>query len=87
MDTSPHCDGQLLIVSDMLGVFEAFTPKFVKRYAELAKISTDALAAYIRDVKTKAFPGPKHISPRIPEKLSRFREWTASQKARPKAKK
>ncbi len=78
----PHCDGQLLIVSDMLGVFEAFTPKFVKRYAELAKTSTEALAAYVRDVKARAFPEPKHIYPMIPEELAKFREWTASQSDR-----
>src|SRR3989304_7802118 len=56
----PYCDGQLLIVSDMLGVFEAFTPKFVKRYAEIAKISTEALTAYVQDVRNKAFPEPRH---------------------------
>ncbi|MBI5968411.1 MAG: 3-methyl-2-oxobutanoate hydroxymethyltransferase [Deltaproteobacteria bacterium] len=76
----PYCDGQLLIVSDMLGVFEAFTPKFVKRYAEIAKISTEALTAYVKDVKAKAFPERKHIYPMIPEELAKFEEWTASQK-------
>ena len=84
----PYCDGQLLIVSDMLGVFEAFTPKFVKRYAEVAKISTEALTAYVQDVRSKAFPEPKHIYPMIPEELSKFKEWAAAQKAsKAKAKK
>ena len=76
----PYCDGQLLIVSDMLGVFEAFTPKFVKRYAEVAKICTDALTNYVEDVRSKKFPEPKHIYPMIPEELAKFKEWTASQK-------
>jgi 3-methyl-2-oxobutanoate hydroxymethyltransferase len=76
----PSCDGQLLIVSDMLGIFEAFTPKFVKRYAEVAKICTDALTAYVEDVRTKAFPEPKHIYPMIPDELTRFKEWAAKQK-------
>ena len=76
----PYCDGQLLIVSDMLGVFEAFTPKFVKRYAEVAKICTDALTNYVEDVRAKKFPEPKHIYPMIPEELAKFKEWTASQK-------
>src|SRR5512136_1365791 len=75
----PHCDGQLLIVSDMLGVFEAFTPKFVKRYAEVAKICTDALTAYVQDVRKKAFPEAKHIYPMIPEELAKFKEWAAAQ--------
>jgi 3-methyl-2-oxobutanoate hydroxymethyltransferase len=83
----PHCDGQLLIVSDMLGVFEAFTPKFVKRYAEVAKVSTEALIAYVHDVRTKSFPEPKHIYPMIPEELVKFQEWAASQKPATKRKK
>ncbi len=76
----PHCDGQLLIVSDMLGIFEAFTPKFVKRYAEVAKVCTDALSAYVEDVRNKTFPEPKHIYPMIPEELAKFKEWAAQQK-------
>ena len=76
----PHCDGQLLIVSDMLGVFEAFTPKFVKRYAEVAKISTEALTAYVGDVRSGAFPEPRHIYSMIPEELEKFEEWAAAHK-------
>jgi len=77
----PYCDGQILIVSDMLGVFEAFTPKFVKRYAEIAKISTEALTAYVQDVRNRAFPEPRHIYPMIPEELTKFKEWVAAEKA------
>ncbi|MGB9700305.1 MAG: 3-methyl-2-oxobutanoate hydroxymethyltransferase [Thermodesulfobacteriota bacterium] len=77
----PYCDGQLLIVSDMLGIFEAFTPKFVKRYAEVGKICTEALTAYVQDVRNKAFPEPKHIYPMIPEELAKFKEWAAQQKS------
>lgn len=77
----PYCDGQLLIVSDMLGIFEAFTPKFVKRYAEVGKICTEALTAYVQDVRNKAFPEPKHIYPMIPEELNKFKEWAARQKS------
>ncbi len=76
----PQCDGQLLIVSDLLGVFEAFTPKFVKRYAEIAKVSTEALTAYVKDVKAKAFPELKHIYPMIPDELAKFKEWVVSGK-------
>jgi len=57
----PHTDGQLLIVSDLLGIFEAFTPKFVKRYAALAGTIKDAFAAYREDVKSGGFPGPEHV--------------------------
>ena len=76
----PDCDGQLLIVSDMLGVFEAFTPKFVKRYAEVAKISTEALTAYVQDVRNKTFPESRHIYPMIPEELDKFKEWATVEK-------
>jgi len=72
------CDGQLLIVSDALGIFEAFTPKFVKRYAEIAKVSTEALAAYCKDVKSGAFPETKHTYGMIPEELVKFEKWAKS---------
>ena len=55
-----EADGQLLIVSDMLGIFEAFTPKFVKRYGNLGELIAKAFTAYIGDVKNKQFPSPEH---------------------------
>jgi 3-methyl-2-oxobutanoate hydroxymethyltransferase len=53
-------DGQVLIVSDLLGVFQAFTPKFVKKYANLGEDTTNALKAYVDDVRSARFPEPKH---------------------------
>jgi 3-methyl-2-oxobutanoate hydroxymethyltransferase len=53
-------DGQLLIVSDLVGQFQAFTPKFVKKYCDVAKVYTDAITEYIKDVKAEAFPEDKH---------------------------
>jgi 3-methyl-2-oxobutanoate hydroxymethyltransferase len=55
-----HCDGQVLVVDDMLGMFTEFRPKFVKRYATLAQTASDAIAAYASDVRARAFPGPEH---------------------------
>ncbi len=55
-----HCDGQLLIISDLIGQFQAFTPKFVKKYANVAKVTTDALAAYVEEVKSGEFPKDEH---------------------------
>lgn len=52
----PHCDGQLLIVSDLIGQFQAFTPKFVKKYCNVAETITDAMKAYVSEVKSGAFP-------------------------------
>jgi 3-methyl-2-oxobutanoate hydroxymethyltransferase len=56
----PLCDGQLLIVSDVLGLWEAFKPKFVRRYAELADISVKAITEYVADVRTGRFPEDVH---------------------------
>jgi 3-methyl-2-oxobutanoate hydroxymethyltransferase len=55
-----YADGQLLIVSDMLGIFEAFTAKFVKKYANLAEEIMKAMEAYVRDVKELRFPEDRH---------------------------
>ena len=54
------CDGQLLIVSDMIGQFQAFTPKFVKKYANIAQVITNAMKEYVKDVKAVSFPGDEH---------------------------
>ncbi len=54
-------DGQLMICGDLLGMFQAFTPKFVKKYADLARIETDAFKAYIDDVLTGRFPEDQHV--------------------------
>jgi 3-methyl-2-oxobutanoate hydroxymethyltransferase len=55
-----NCDGQVLIVSDVLGIWEAFKPKFVKRYANLAQDSINAIQAYVTDVKEGKFPAAEH---------------------------
>jgi 3-methyl-2-oxobutanoate hydroxymethyltransferase len=57
---SPACDGQILVIDDVLGLFAQFTPRFVKRYAELAPLITDAAAEYAADVRARRFPGPEH---------------------------
>ena len=55
------CDGQLTICGDMLGMFQAFTPKFVKQYANVAEIIVNAMKEYVKDIKTMAFPGEEHV--------------------------
>lgn len=52
----PYCDGQILIVSDMLGIFEVFTPKFVKKYANLAGIMRQAFQQYAQEIREGKFP-------------------------------
>ena len=56
----PHCDGQLLIVSDTIGQFQAFTPKFVKKYCDMAEMVTTAMKDYVAEVRGGAFPGDEH---------------------------
>ena len=57
----PDCDGQVLVVDDMLGLFTAFRPKFVKRYADLGVEADRAIAAYAAEVRARAFPAPEHV--------------------------
>ena len=58
---SAGCDGQILVVDDMIGMFADFKPKFVKRYAELADDADKAIAAYAEDVRARTFPAPEHV--------------------------
>jgi 3-methyl-2-oxobutanoate hydroxymethyltransferase len=57
------CDGQVLVVDDMLGLFTDFRPKFVKRYAELGKAADEAIAAYAAEVRSRTFPAAEHAFP------------------------
>ncbi len=54
-------DGQLMICGDLLGMFQAFTPKFVKKYADVAQVEIDAFKEYIDDVITGRFPEDQHV--------------------------
>jgi 3-methyl-2-oxobutanoate hydroxymethyltransferase len=56
----PACDGQVLVFHDLLGLFDALRPKFVKRYAELGEAVRSAVRAYCQDVRAGTFPGPEH---------------------------
>ena len=55
-----HCDGQILVAHDMLGLFDDFTPKFVKRYANLKETIGGAVQSYMEEVRTAAFPAEEH---------------------------
>jgi 3-methyl-2-oxobutanoate hydroxymethyltransferase len=57
---SPACDGQILVTEDLVGLFSDFTPKFVKRYADLGEQIADAAKSYSEDVRSRNFPGPEH---------------------------
>ncbi len=70
----PLCDGQLLIVSDLIGQFQAFTPKFVKRYCDVATTITEAMKAYVADVRTGRFPADEHCYHMLKDEAGRFPE-------------
>ena len=55
-----HCDGQVLVINDMLGIDNDFTPKFVKKYANLNKTIKDAVAKFKEDVENEVYPDKEH---------------------------
>lgn len=58
---SNGCDGQILVLDDMLGIFAEFKPKFVKRFAELGQSASEAIEQYAREVRARKFPAREHM--------------------------
>jgi 3-methyl-2-oxobutanoate hydroxymethyltransferase len=58
---SAACDGQILVVDDVIGLFTEFRPKFVRRYAEVARSIEAAVREYSADVRARRFPGAEHV--------------------------
>jgi 3-methyl-2-oxobutanoate hydroxymethyltransferase len=54
------CDGQALVTQDMLGLYKELAPRFLKVYADLAKVTVDALSVFRREVETGVYPAPEH---------------------------
>ena len=55
-----HCDGQVLVIHDVLGLLGEFRPKFVKRYVDLRRVISQALEEYIKEVREGSLPTEKH---------------------------
>jgi 3-methyl-2-oxobutanoate hydroxymethyltransferase len=70
----PHCDGQVLVWHDLLGIEERIAPRFVRRYAQLGLLTREAIAAYADDVRRGAFPSPDESfeDPSAPKPLERL---------------
>ena len=71
--SGPHCDGQVVVTYDLVGLFERFRPRFVKRYVELAPIVRQAASAYAQDVRTGAFPGPAQTVAMSPNEVAKLK--------------
>jgi len=70
----PHCDGQILIIHDILGLYPIFQPKFVKQYANLGEEVRKAVEAYISDCKEKKFPAKEHEFSIPDEELEKIKQ-------------
>ncbi|MGQ9718982.1 MAG: 3-methyl-2-oxobutanoate hydroxymethyltransferase [Nitrososphaerales archaeon] len=70
----PNCDGQVLVLHDLLGLFDRFTPRFVKRYANLSEAIINALGSYREEVQKGVFPADQHCYHMDKAELERLQE-------------
>jgi 3-methyl-2-oxobutanoate hydroxymethyltransferase len=68
-----EADGQVMICSDILGIFQAFTPKFVKKYANLGEEILKAMETYAEEVRAATFPGAQHTYSMVEGELAKLR--------------
>lgn len=68
------CDGQVLVLHDLLGMFEEFKPKFVKQYVNLHEVILQALTSYREEVENRSFPAPEHCVDMPDEEWQKFLE-------------
>jgi 3-methyl-2-oxobutanoate hydroxymethyltransferase len=71
----PATDGQVLVLHDMLGIYEELAPRFVKRYAEVRRAMVDGMAAYAEDVRARRFPAEEHTYGIDPAELEEFKQY------------
>lgn len=70
----PHVNGQCMIVHDMLGMFEAFTPKFAKKYVNIGQQIVKALKVFIEETENGIFPGPEHCYKMPEEEIKKIKK-------------
>jgi len=71
----PATDGQVLVFHDLLGIYEDFTPKFVKRYAEVRTAMVEGLRRYATEVRSGVFPGAEHVYSVEPAELAELKRY------------
>ena len=70
-----HCDGQVLVLDDVIGRYSDFTPKFAKKYTDMKTIMVDALKAYVLEVKNNSFPSDEHTFKLNPEENRKLADY------------
>ena len=76
--SGPFCDGQVLVTYDLVGLFQRFRPKFVKRYADVATTVREAAARYVGEVKSGVYPGREHTTTMAPEEFAKLKQELGS---------
>jgi 3-methyl-2-oxobutanoate hydroxymethyltransferase len=71
----PATSGQVLVLHDLLGIYEGRAPKFVKRYAEVRRATVEGLSAYAAEVRSGRFPGPEHVYSVDPSELAELHHY------------
>ena len=71
----PATDGQVLVLNDLLGIFEEFKPRFVRRYAHLRREMVSAVSSFAADVRARRFPAEEHCYTMEPDERRRFLSW------------
>jgi 3-methyl-2-oxobutanoate hydroxymethyltransferase len=71
--SGPYCDGQVVVIYDLIGLYERLKPKFAKRYANVADVIRQAVKAYVQEVSTGAFPGKAQTATMSPEEFERLK--------------
>ena len=77
-----YCDGQVLVFPDVVGLFKKFSPRFVKRYADVDSVMRKAVSRYVADVKKGRFPKKKQSFGMKPEELFNFRQAMLKRRGR-----
>ena len=72
--SGPHCDGQVLVTYDLIGLFDRFQPKFVKRYAHVGPLVQEAASHYVEEVRSGRFPDAAHTVAMAPEEYARLKQ-------------
>jgi 3-methyl-2-oxobutanoate hydroxymethyltransferase len=81
----PSTDGQVLVLHDLLGIYDGHKPKFAKRWADLRSEMVRGVGAYAEEVRTRTFPGPEHTYSMAPEELERLHDMARPNRAQDSA--